>query len=800
MWTLTKKELTILLCSPIATLFLLLFVLATGLINWHFPGSFNITDNGYANLNIFFQLSSTLFLIIIPALTMRSFSEEKKDKTLSIFHSRPTSIISLYLSKLAATWIIIALAVLSTTVYIYSLYCLSVPVGNIDINEIIASYISLLLLGFVFINIGLFTSSLTNNQIIAFLTAIFLNFTFFYGFDLLSSLFASGKSQSIVSSIGLLSHNKLMNKGVIKFEDLLTLFNYISIFSILTIFMLSLKNKKAKKNFSIAFGVLFVLNILSLFIPNFRLDFTSDKRYTLSEYSKQLLKQTAKKKTPIHFDIYLEGDLNLSFQHLQNAMKDMLVDFKRDSQDYITFDFVNPYSLANNSDGVYSKMSEQNMKGIALNEIDREGKRSQKIIYPYAQVYHGKDTLQINLLKNIGGYSAEENLNASIENLEFEFIDAIRLFHKKESESIAFIEGHGELLRPYVYDAEELLSKYFSVNRGQIGNHISILDNFKVVIIAGPTNKFSEQEKYIIDQYIMSGGRVLWLIDGVYLSLEDLANNSMTTSIKNDTNLDDLLFTYGIRINPVLLQDLQCTSIVLASENNQYSELPWHYSILTLPSDNHPITKDIPLVKAAYSSSIDIINHSGLTDNNILLTTSMYSRIIETPKSITLDPLEVHANEKYFKKSFLPIAVSLEGIFNSAYKNRLTPDSIIHKTKHYISISKHTKMIVISSSDIIRNDLIGSGYQTDILPMGYDRISNKQYGNRDFIVNAVNWLANDDEWLLLRTKKQQLRLLNKQLIYSQRNNYTLLNIGIPVLFILLVVAGYNLHRKRKYEK
>ncbi|GAB6012192.1 gliding motility-associated ABC transporter substrate-binding protein GldG [Viscerimonas tarda] len=796
---LVKKELTLLLCSPVAISFLLAFLLAAGLMNWYFAGSFNILDNGYANLEPFFQLASILLLIIIPSLTMRAFAEEKKDKNWEAFKSRPVSIISLYFSKLIALWAIVLLAAIATLVYVFSVYSLSLPAGNMDMHEIIASYIALLLLGLVFVNIGLFASSLTNNQVIAFLIAIGLNFVAFYGFELFASFFASGKMELLLSSMGLSSHNELMHKGVIRFGDLLALFNYIVVFVALSLFVLSHKNKRTKKHFGATLAFFVVLNLICLFLPDFRFDFTSDKRYTLSNYSKQLLRQAAPEKAPVHFDVYLDGDMNLSFRRLQDAIKDMLTDFNGYSDNRITFGFVNPYSLGNSQEAVYSTMAQQNMKGIVLNETDREGKTSRKIIYPYAQAYCGEDTLQINLLKNIGGYSAEENLNASIENLEFEFIDAIRLLREKEPVSVAFIEGHGEWPRPHVYDAEELLSKYFFVNRGQIGRNISILDDFKVVIIAGATDQFNEQEKFILDQYLMAGGRILWLIDGVYLSWDELRQNSSTPSMKNEANLDDLLFNYGVRINPVLLQDMQCTSVVLASgepDAGQYTEVPWYYSTLLLPSINNPVTKDISVVKAVFASSIDLINRSTPVDATILLTTSPRTHVVDIPESITFDVSAIHADASYFNQSFLPVAVSLQGRFNSAFTNRLIPDSVVMDGRLPASSSQPTKMVVASSSDVIKNELSGS----QVLPMGYDRVSDRQYGNRDFIVNAVNWLAHDDEWLSLRTKQQQIRLINKQLIYSERTFYSLLNTGLPLVFVLLVTGGYSFYRKRKYEK
>jgi ABC-2 type transport system permease protein len=798
--TLIKRELSSLLCSPVAASFLTSFLVAAGLMNWYFPGNYNILDNGYATLDKFLSLSVILFIITIPALTMRSFAEEKRSKNLDVFRTRPASITALYFGKLIASWTIVFIALIATLVYVYSISVLSIPVGNVDVNELIASYLSLALLGWAFVCIGIFASSLTKNQITAFLLAILLNFVTFYGFDLIASLFSEGKWQSFISSLGLSVHNNWMQKGVIRATDLLIFFNYIALFAILTVFALNLKNKRVKRNFGIRLLVLLILNAIAVFIPDFRIDFTSDKRFSLSHYSQKLLKQASEEEKPIRFEIYLAGDLNAGFLHLQDAVDDILIDFEDYSHHNITFKFVNPHMQGNNQEEVYARMTQQGMRGITLNETNREGKTSQKIIYPYAQAICANDTLTVNLLKNIAGYTAEENLNASIENLEFELMDAIRLFAKKEPEAIAFIEGHGELPRPYVYDAEELLSKYFFVNRGQIGYNIADLNEFKAVVVAGPTERFGEREKFILDQYLMSGGRILWLIDGVYLSRDELQRNAQTPAIKNETNLDDLLFNYGIRINPVLLQDTQCTSILLTSGDDQYTTHPFYYSTLLLPSDNQPVTKDISLVRAAFASPIDLLSQPQDGAANILLTTSLQSHLISVPATVTPDFPDDLQDAAYFDKSFLPVAVSLQGKFNSAFINRPIPDSIIMVQKTPLTLSQPAKMVVVSSSDIIRNEIVGSGIQSQMLPMGYDRVSDKQYGNRQFIVNAVNWLVNDDEWLSLRTKQQPIRLLNKSLIYSESIFYAWLNILVPLVFVGAVIGIYNLYRNRKYGR
>lgn len=798
MKALLLKELKFIFCSSSGLFSSLSFLLISGALLWGFSGNYNLLDSGYVDTSRFFNLASLLFLILIPAITMRQFAEEKRSGTFYIQKARPVTIETIYLAKFFATFTFFIVTLLPTTVYIYSLYQLAYPVGNIDIQNIAASYISLILLGAVLISIGLFSSSVTKNQVVAFILAVLVSAFVFFGFELLANLFLSGKAQVVISSFGLFHHYDMMQRGVIKIGSLIVIFNYLFLFTISTLLVLNAK----RKGFVIKILALAAINILFLFIPDTRFDFTADKRYTISDYSKKLLKETSSKGQHLHVDIWLGGDLNAGFTHLRNAVDELLNDFNSYAGNSITKEYRNPYLWHKSLPQMYKAMAERGMNGIVLNEVDREGKASQKMIYPYAEITNGTDTLVISFLKNIKGYTADENLNASIESLEFELIDAIRLLNRKEPKNIAFIEGHGELPRAYVYDAEELLSKYYFVNRGQIGNSIGILDGFDAVIIAGATQRYSETEKYILDQYIMSGGKVLWLIDGAYYSHESLTNDGYSASMKNETNLDDLIFSYGVRINSDFVQDKQCTSIYLtANDETQPSILlPCYYMPLLMPSPDHLITKDIRDVKAAFASSVDIVNSSSEITKSVLLTTSVNTHIVKVPERIDLDIENIQNEKGYFDQSYIPVALSLEGKFTSAFMNRMTPDSLMpsnYKTKNQ---SSKTRMIVVSSSEIIRNEIEGQGENSNVLPMGYDRVSNRQFGNREFIVNAVNWLTDNDGWMELRNKKQQMRILNKQMIYDKRNMYTALNIGFPILFITLITGSIFLFRKRKYER
>lgn len=798
---LIRKELITTVCSSIGIFFGLLFLLANGLMLWFFDGSFNILDTGYATLDKFFSLSSMLLMLLIPALTMRLIAEEKRMRTLDMLRSRPLGISTVILSKWISTLIFVMIVILPTLVYIYTLSSLSTSRESLDIGIILLSYVSLIFLSGVFIAVGIYASSLTQNQIVAFIIGLLLNFLIYFGFDLLSTVFNTGSIKMFVSSCGLFYHLTQVQRGVVSINNILIFINYTLVVYLITVFVLSFKDKRVKKKI-LVFGVIILgLNVLISALPNHQYDFTTDKRYTISDYSKGIVSTLVKDKAPeVKINVYLEGNLNYGFQRLKNATSQFLADLNRYADYKMKVSFIDPLSIKLSREELPQYMAEREMPPIMLNEVDRDGKLSKQLIYPYAEVIVDNDTLEVPLLKNIKGNTAEENLTTSIINLEFQFIDALRLLLRTESQAIAFIEGHGELSRAYVYDAEEALAKYFFINRGQIGADPSVLDDFKVVIIAGPTEKYSEVEKYILDQYLMKGGRILWLIDGAYVSLDDLARKGQSASMKNETALDNLLFTYGVRIEPNLIQDSQSTQILVqTSSQTQPVIIPSYYSPLLLPSLTNIITKDINVVKANFASSISLLNKLTSVNKEILLTTSQHSRIIPIPEMITFDVESIQADDNYFKDSFLSTAVALQGNFQSAFNNRLIPDSVDMRMYKSRTESVKTKMIVVSSSDIIKNEIEGQSDDSEVLPMGYDRVTGRKYGNKEFIINAVNWLANDDGWMELRSKTQQLNLLNKQLIYENRTKYVIVNIVFPICFILLVLGGVSLWRRNKYS-
>ena len=349
----------------------------------------------------------------------------------------------------------------------------------------------------------------------------------------------------------------------------------------------------------IAYTASFVALVLVVWLLvgglRFRIDLTGDSRYSLSQPTRQLL---AKLRKPVSVTIYLDGELNAGFVGLRSATADLLDEMAVHAKSGLDYTFVNPADASDDArrQQNYQDLAARGLQPTVIYDHDKQGNSRQILVFPWAELSYDGKTVQVPLLKNVRGQSGEENLNASIETLEYEFTDALRLVTRSGVRHVAFLEGHGELPEAYTYDITLALSRYFQVDRGTLGYDASVLDNFDAIIIAEPEKPFSERDKYIIDQYIMRGGKVLWLIDGVRFDYGGLTTEGLTPAIALDVNLTDMLFHYGIRINSGLLQDEQCLPVpVNMGQNGQtdYQPVPWHYQPVLIPSPLHPATGHI---------------------------------------------------------------------------------------------------------------------------------------------------------------------------------------------------------------
>lgn len=557
--------------------------------------------------------------------------------------------------------------------------------------------------------------------------------------------------------------------------------------------------KSVGKHTILLFLAVVVLIVLSNFFF-FRIDLTSDKRHSISRQTKNLIKTVDE---PIEAVVYLTGDLNSGFLRLKNSVSDMLNELNVYSKSKVNVRFENPSDTesAEIREQNYLELDRRGMTGTTVYDKDKEGKAIQKIIFPWVELSYNGKTIPVNLLKNDRTRSGEENLNTSIENLEFEFTDAIRRLTKTEVEKIAFLEGHGELSEIETYEISKSLSRYFQIDRGEIGTDASILNEYHTVIIAKPTQKFSEKDKFVLDQYLMKGGKLFWLIDGVTVSEENLATSGVSPVLPLDLNLNDLLFRYGVRINPVIVEDTQSTlmpiNIAPKGESPQFQPMPWVFSPLLLTSSEHAATKNLPPVKARFASMIEAVDSDSKISKNVVLATSSNTHLTQTPATISLAFMPDLKDKNYFNLSHVPVGAVLEGSFPSAFANRMPPPEL-QPAPEIIKSSPKTRQIVIADGDIIRNDVQQSGDSIATFPLGFDRYMNQQFGNNELIVNMLLYLTDNDGWMDLRSRTIPLRLLNKNKVTSQRLQWQLINVLLPLVILLIFGIVYQWMRKRKY--
>lgn len=526
-------------------------------------------------------------------------------------------------------------------------------------------------------------------------------------------------------------------------------------------------------------AALVVVNLLvNLYVV--RWDMTDDHRYSIANTTKQLL-QTLDE--PLEVTILLDGELNAGFQRLQRATIELLEEFQARSENATIRYRVSTENIP------------QSIPPTVIHERTHKGQTTQTTVYPFALLRYKGQISVVELLRNNRGLSGEENLNHSIENLEFAFVEAIHTLTRDSVEKIAFLEGHGELGEREVFDLSQALSRYYQIDRGSLGNETDILNDYRVVIIADPQEPFSEKDKYILDQYLMQGGRILWVVNGVRFSDDYLSQSGMTPVIPLDLKIDDMLFRYGVRINATLVQDLQCLPVPVdvSSDPQQpnWQPMPWTYAPLLLTSHASPITRNLMQVSSTMASTIEFVGGEDGIQKEVLLATSSNSRITGTPAQVDLGFDD--ANPEDYRYAYVPVAASMEGVFPSLFAHLLPPEEVVMHSpmrKH----SEKTKQIVVASGSIIRNEW----QQGQPLPLGYDRYTGTQFGNRDFMVNAVLYLADDTGWMGLRQKELTLRLINDQRAREKRITAQIVSIVAPLLVLVLIAGGVILIRKRRY--
>ena len=558
--------------------------------------------------------------------------------------------------------------------------------------------------------------------------------------------------------------------------------------------------------------VLVFANVISSYLFR-RFDLTSEKRYTLSESTKEVLKGLDDQ---VLFRVYLEGDdLPAEYRRFRTDIKNMLDQFRAYSSN-VEYEFINPNAFKTEEEKMqlYQTLVKKGLVPIPI-ATEEEGVQKQQVVYPAMEVtYKGRETALQLQSAGLSSRSTEEVINTSVENLEYNFVTALHRLTRPVQARVGFLTGHNELDKIDIYDIQMSLVDDYKVENvylnqninaltGRIQNvsdsSVTVSNKYDVLVVPKPLETFSDKDLYVIDQFVMYGGKILWLVDALDADLDSLQGKEQTFATRLPTNLEEMFFNYGVRINPDLLMDYRCRGIPMMGNDNRMQLVPWYYFPTLVPNSDHPIVRNLDVLKTDFISSIDLIDNN--IKKTVLLTTSDHVHIKNAPVNVQLADARIPVNEQLFNRSNLPVAVLLEGSFQSLFRNRLaTAFMELSEIGYKSECEKPTQMIVVSDGDIIRNGVQSSEQGLYPLPLGYDKYTDVMFANKTFILNAINFLAGDEAMIDARPRNIAIRRLDVAKVKSQRGYYQFANIVYPVVLVLLLAAVVLCARVLRYRR
>ncbi len=565
----------------------------------------------------------------------------------------------------------------------------------------------------------------------------------------------------------------------------------------------TLPHKNTKGKDILSFLALLVIVIFINFLASFyfeRFDLTSEKRYTLASSTKSLLQNLDDE---VYLKVYLNGDFNPGFTRLRNEAREILDEFRAYSKGHLQYEFIVPGEglTKEESTNLDKQLYEKGLIPETVS-IRTKDKTTENVIWPGAIVsYKGRESVWQIFTRQSPGIDPETCINNSVEELEYSLTNTIRKLQRTKKAEVTFIQGHRELDTIAQYDFMRSLSEYYEVNQTTIpkGRELSALKGSDAIVISQPDTSFTDKEKYVIDQFIMNGGKVLWLIDPVSTNRDSLRKGGFTMGINRPLEIEDMLFKYGVRLNPVLIQDRQCGYLKMNTGfqkgQAKFEMFPWLYTPLILSNSDHPIVKNLDLIKFDFASTLDTVSAKGIK-KTILLKTSRYTKTQPTPTRVFLAMVTMPIKESQFINSYQPVACLLEGEFSSFVEYRLPTALLNDSNFKYKDKSKFTKMIVVSDGDVARNDFNGATGQ--IYPLGFDRNTQQIFANKTFLLNCINYLLDDEGMLQLRSREVKLRLLDRKKIESQRAKWQMVNAVLPLVLLIVLALVQFYIRKKKY--
>ena len=552
-------------------------------------------------------------------------------------------------------------------------------------------------------------------------------------------------------------------------------------------------------NFLFILLALLALNIGGQYFFH-RFDFTSDKRFTLNDKTRKLLGNTEK---PVTITVFLDGELPAAFKRLQSSVMDLLADYKAYSKADLKVIFIDPLAGLNaaDQDTVINNLYQQGIEPTNLS-VKTESGLTQKLVFPMAMIESDGKQMPVKLLQNLdAGGSYEDNINRSIENLEYTFTSSIKKVITGNNPRIGFTESNGEPSDLQLYDAMHTLANSFEVGRVDLNTIDKTgLDKLKMMVIVKPQLAFSETEKYKINYFVMNGGCVLWSIDQVSAELDSLRGKGSQMVFNKNLNLDDMLFMYGARINYNIIADKNAAEIPVSTGvvggQPQLQLVPWLYYPILLPDTSASMVKNLDGIKAEFPSTVDTIGAKGVKKTYIL-TTSNFNKVFNVPKLFSLQMVAEQPDPKSFQNPLQSAGVLLEGNFPSVFAGRPLPAGISAPFTT-ASSSKPTKMVVIGDGDIFKNQVVAK--DNSPLPLGFDRYTQRTYGNKALLLNIADYFTDDDNLIVLRNKDLKIRLLDKGKVKVEKTKWQIVNIVVPLLLLIFFAIFQHYYRKYKYAK
>jgi hypothetical protein len=815
MWAICKKEWTQYFNGLTGYLIIGFYLVVNGLFLFILP-NYNLFDFGYASLQAYFDFAPWFLLLLIPAITMRSFSEEYKLGTYEVLNTLPISSFQLALGKFLGALLIVLAAILPTILYAFALDQLS-TIGGLDWGATLGAYGGLLFLAGVYTAVGVYTSSMSKNSIIALLFSIIISIFLYKGFDWISnSLLFNNGFNYYIQQLGLSFHYQNMGKGVIAFVDVIFFASFIVLFLLGTV-----EQIKGKVKYSLIIGVVVGLNFLATFIPN-QWDLTKDKRYTVSAHSKDLLKDI-NTVTKIH--VYLGGDIPTYYTKIAQSTISLLDQLKKVNPQHIEWQLEVPNKLYKDT-SLFLFYDSLSKLGLPIEHIQNgeteTDKRVDQLVVPGALVeVEGLKPIVIdlraskkyfkpyNIVKDIPTEDPEASANAAEALLEYKFVQAIYLLNRSYIPHISYLIGNGEPIDLSVNEIGNAIKNQYHLSVFDLKKGYPTADKIKTLLIVKPTIPFSDEDKLKLDQYVMNGGNIIWAVDKLYAEYDSLQKSDGSyVAFDRSLQLDDLFLKYGARINSNLVQDLNCAKlpIVVGKQPNGdplIQRLPWPYYPFLYGNENTAITQNMDRVLSQFPSSIDTLANKGIK-KTILLSTDSNSRLISTPNLVSINSVSDEVDFTSFSKSKIPVAVLLEGNFVSLFANRIAEklqDSIKLITGNQF-LSKGilpSKQIILSDADILTNKMTKNPNGNSVpMPMGMLPYEAFQFANNNFYLNSIAYLNEPEILLESRNKNLILRVLDKQKLANSKQYWQALLLLGPIVILTLFFLIWTRYRKQQF--